>query len=86
VVVDRGIANDKNIAEIKVRKLHYLLASRQPERRRWLAEFADPEGFAEVRPYRCRSAGRCGRLSGRTASNRQTALASSNISRCSAKS
>jgi transposase len=48
VVVDRGMAFDENIAEIKARKLHYLVASRQSERSRWLAEFADPEGFAEV--------------------------------------
>jgi transposase len=48
VVVDRGIAYEQNIAEIKARKLHYLVASRQPERTRWLADFADPEGFAEV--------------------------------------
>jgi transposase len=48
VVVDRGMAYDQNIAEIKARKLHYLVASRQPERTRWLAEFADPEGFTAV--------------------------------------
>jgi transposase len=48
IVVDRGMAYAENIAEIKARKLHYLVASRQPERSRWLAEFADPEGFAEV--------------------------------------
>jgi transposase len=48
VVVDRGMAYAENIAEIKARKLHYLVASRQPERTRWLAEFADPEGFSEV--------------------------------------
>jgi transposase len=60
VVVDRGMAGacpraglrpdpgDENIAEIKARNLHYLVASRQPERTRWLAEFGDPEGFAEV--------------------------------------
>jgi transposase len=48
VVVDRGLAYDQNIAEIKARKLHYLVASRQPERSRWLADFADPNGFAEV--------------------------------------
>ena len=48
VVVDRGMAYDENIAQIKARKLHYLVASRQPERTRWLAEFADPEGFTEV--------------------------------------
>jgi transposase len=61
IVVDRGMAGacpraglrpdpgDENIAEIKARKLHYLVASRQPERTRWLAECGDPEGFAEVR-------------------------------------
>jgi transposase len=48
IVVDRGMAYDENIAEIKARKLHYLVASRQPERTRWLAEFGDPEGLAEV--------------------------------------
>jgi len=48
IVVDRGMAYDENIAEIKARRLHYLVASRQPERTRWLAEFADPHGFAPV--------------------------------------
>jgi transposase len=48
IVVDRGMAYDENIAEIKAHKLHYLVASRQPERTRWLADFVDPEGFAEV--------------------------------------
>jgi transposase len=48
IVVDRGMAYDENIAEIKARKLHYLVASRQPERTRWLAEFGDPEGLAAV--------------------------------------
>lgn len=48
MVVDRGMAYAENIAEIKARKLHYLVASRQPERTRWLADFADPAGFTEV--------------------------------------
>ena len=48
VVVDRGMAFDENLAEIKARKLHYLVASRQHERNRWLADFADPNGFTEV--------------------------------------
>ena len=48
IVVDRGMAYAENIAEITARKLHYLVASRQPERTRWLAEFGDPEGLAEV--------------------------------------
>ena len=48
VVVDRGMAYDENIAELKKRKLHYVVASRQPERDRWLADFEDTEGFAPV--------------------------------------
>ena len=48
VVVDRGMAYDENIAELKKRKLHYVVASRQPERDRWLADFEDTEGFTPV--------------------------------------
>jgi len=48
VVVDRGLAYAENIAEIKARKLHYLVASRQPERTQWLADFTDPKGFTQV--------------------------------------
>jgi transposase len=48
VVIDRGMAFDENIADIKRRKLHYVVASRQPERDRWLAEFDDTDGFAPV--------------------------------------
>jgi transposase len=48
VVVDRGMAFDDNIAEIKQRKLHYVVASRQPERDRWLGDFEDTDGFAPV--------------------------------------
>ena len=48
VVVDRGMAFDDNIAEITERKLHYVVASRQPERDRWLAEFEDADGFTPV--------------------------------------
>lgn len=49
VVVDRGMAYDENIAEIKRRKLFYVVASRQPERDRWLADFEDTDGFTPVR-------------------------------------
>jgi Transposase DDE domain len=45
VVVDRGMAFDENIAEIKRRKLHYVVACRQPERDRWLADFDDTDGL-----------------------------------------
>jgi transposase len=48
VVIDRGMAYDENIAELKTRKLSYVVASRQPERDRWLADFEDTEGFAPV--------------------------------------
>jgi transposase len=48
VVVDRGMAFDENIAEIKQRKLHYVVACRQPERDRWLADFEDTDGFIPV--------------------------------------
>jgi transposase len=48
VVVDRGMAYDENIAELKKRKLHYVVASRQPERDRWLADFEDTDGFTPV--------------------------------------
>ncbi len=48
VVVDRGMAFDDNLAEITSRKLHYVVASRQPERDRWLADFEDTDGFTPV--------------------------------------
>jgi transposase len=48
VVLDRGMAYDDNIAELKARKLNYVVASRQPERDRWLADFEDTEGFVPV--------------------------------------
>ncbi len=48
VVVDRGMAFDENLEQLRARGLHYLVASRQPERNRWLAEFEDLEGFDEV--------------------------------------
>jgi transposase len=48
VVIDRGMAFDENIADIKQRKLHYVVASRQPERDRWLADFDDTDGFTPV--------------------------------------
>jgi Transposase DDE domain len=35
VVMDRGMAYDENIAELTKRNLHYVVASRQPERDRW---------------------------------------------------
>jgi len=49
VVVDRGMAYEENLEEMRSRQLHYLVASRQPERDRWLAEYDDVEGFERVR-------------------------------------
>ena len=48
VVVDRGMAFDDNIAEIKQRRLNDVVASRQPERDRWLGDFEDTEGFTPL--------------------------------------
>lgn len=48
VVVDRGMAFDDNIAQLRERQLHYIVASRQPERNQWLADFEEDDGFEEV--------------------------------------
>ena len=48
VVVDRGMAYDDNLEEIKGRGHDYLVAARQSERDRWLAEFESEEGWKEV--------------------------------------
>jgi transposase len=48
VVVDRGMAYDENLAEIRERKYHYLVAGRQPERNAWLAEFEQEESWEEI--------------------------------------
>jgi transposase len=48
VVVDRGMAYDENLAEIRARGYHYLVAARQPERNAWLAEFEQEDGWEEV--------------------------------------
>ncbi len=48
VVIDRGMAFDENLADIRARGLHYLVATRQGERNAWLEEFEDLDRFAEV--------------------------------------
>lgn len=48
VVVDRGMAYPENLREIKDRKLHYVVATRQSERDAWLDDFQDQEGFEEM--------------------------------------
>jgi transposase len=45
VVVDRGMAYAENLREIRDRKLHYVVAGRQPERDSWLDDFEAEEGF-----------------------------------------
>jgi transposase len=48
VVVDRGMAFEDNLRQITARKLHYLVAARQPERDRWLADFDNDDQFESV--------------------------------------
>lgn len=48
VVLDRGMAYDENLEQLRAKGLHYLVASRHSERTRWLAEFETLEGFDEV--------------------------------------
>ena len=48
IVVDRGMAFAENIAELRRRKLHYVVAAGQKERDRLLAEFETVDGFDEV--------------------------------------
>ena len=48
VVVDRGMAFAENIAELRRRKLHYVVAAGQKEHDRLLAEFETVDGFDEV--------------------------------------
>ncbi len=48
VLVDRGMAYDENLAEIRARGYHYLVAGRQPERNAWLEEFEQEEGWEEI--------------------------------------
>jgi transposase len=48
VVIDRGMAFPENLQELKDRKLHYVVATRQSERDAWLDEFQEQEGFEEV--------------------------------------
>ena len=48
IVVDRGMAFAENIAELRRRNLHYVVAAGQKERDRLLAEFETADGFEEV--------------------------------------
>ncbi len=48
VIVDRGMAYDENLAEIRGGGYHYLVAARQPERNQWLAELESEAGWEEI--------------------------------------
>ncbi|HEX2713379.1 MAG TPA: IS1634 family transposase [Candidatus Acidoferrales bacterium] len=48
VIVDRGMAFDENLEQIRRRGLHYLVAGLQPERNQWLDEFEDDDGWENI--------------------------------------
>ena len=48
VVVDRGMAFDDNLQQIKKREHHYMVASRQGERNEHLDDFENEEGWKEI--------------------------------------
>src|SRR5467141_943733 len=48
VIVDRGMAFEENLEQIRKRELHYLVAGRQSERNQWLEELENDEGWEEV--------------------------------------
>ena len=48
VVVDRGMAYESNLEEIKSRGYHYIVASRQSEREEWLSDFEKDHDWEEI--------------------------------------
>src|SRR5262245_33324347 len=48
VIVDRGMAYEENLAEIRKRGHHYLVASRQSERQDWFDELEEESGWQEL--------------------------------------
>jgi transposase len=48
VVVDRGMAYEEDLEQIRAHGHHYLVAARQPERNAWLAEFEHGDDWEEV--------------------------------------
>jgi transposase len=48
VVVDRGMAYEENLEQIRAHGLHYLVAGRQSERNEWLDDFEEEGGWEEV--------------------------------------
>ena len=48
VVVDRGMAYEDNLRQIRAHGLHYIVAGRQPERNEWLDDFEQEQDWEEV--------------------------------------
>jgi transposase len=48
VVVDRGMAYEENLEQIRAHGLHYLVAGRQSERNQWLDDFEEEADWEEV--------------------------------------
>jgi len=48
VVVDRGMAYEENLRQIRAHGLHYIVAGRQRERNEWLDDFEQEEDWEEV--------------------------------------
>lgn len=48
VVVDRGMAYEENLCQIRARGLHYIVAGRQVERNQWLDDLEAEEGWEDV--------------------------------------
>ena len=48
VIVDRGMAFDENLEQIRKRGLHYLTAGLQAERHQWLDELENDTGWEEI--------------------------------------
>lgn len=48
VIVDRGMAYEENLKQIRGRGHHYIVAGRQPERNQWLDELEREEDWEEV--------------------------------------
>ena len=48
VIVDRGMAFDENVEQIKKRGLHYMVAALQSERNQWLDELENDDGWQDV--------------------------------------
>jgi len=48
VVVDRGMAYEENLEQIRAHGLHYLVAGRQSERNEWLEDFEEEADWEEV--------------------------------------